>query len=164
MTVRWAQITGIVSALAVGEGYAAVSQEQAKPVAQAKPATQAEQKKPKRLDILAASSNREEATSTTNLKSAVITDEEEGTQFRAEQMKIRDKKGVETMDATGNLIVTDKQADVTGEKVTVYFARSKRLAVVTGNVVIQVKPKSEQKEPKAPNAPVGPMPVVLQDN
>jgi hypothetical protein len=120
--------------------------------------------KDKFLSITAEESVDNEATKTLDAKNAVVTDMEEGTVFKADLIHVNNKKGVQTANATGNMSVTDKQADVTGEKAVVYFARSKRLAVVTGNVVILVKPKKDDAQPAAPAAPsTGPAPVSFQN-
>jgi hypothetical protein len=154
-------IAGVVAAAMVPGGlYAAQSKAPTKAAAQDTGAKQAT-KKPKTIHVAAASAVHVEATKTDDLTNAVITDVEEGTVFRADTMKVDNMASVKTADATGNLLVTDKQADVTGEKVRVYFAKSKRLAVLTGNVVIQVKPKSEQKDPTA--TPVSTMPIAFQN-
>lgn len=162
MTKRRMLVGMAASALAASAIYTAWSQESGKPAAQAAgPAkTAQEAKKPKKLDIKYATFDHDSASDVTDFTDAIMTDVEEGTVFHADKMKVDQKKSIQTAEAVGNLTVTDKQADVTGEKVVIYFAKSKRLAVVTGSVVILVKPKSEQKDP---TAPTGPMPVALQN-
>jgi len=159
-------------------GYSALSQAQntQRPVLKTDPpaaSKQADKKtadtdkgaaKDKFLSITAEESVDNEATKTLDAKNAVVTDLEEGTVFKADLIHVNNKKGVQTANATGNMSVTDKQADVTGEKAVVYFARSKRLAVVTGNVVILVKPKKDDAQPAAPTVPsTGPAPVSFQN-
>jgi lipopolysaccharide export system protein LptA len=140
--------------------YSASSQEPKKPQAAAGQPEKAD-KKPKTLNIRYSAWSHSDSTEISDFKEAVITDVDEGTVFRADKMKVNNKKGIQAADATGNLLVTDKQADVTGENAVIHFAKSKRLVVLTGKVLITVKPKSEQKDPTT--AEVGPAPVVLQD-
>jgi hypothetical protein len=159
-------------------GYSALSQAKnpQKPVLKTDPSVASKQtdkkqadtgqgaSKDKFLSITAEESVDNEATKTLDAKNAVVTDIEEGTVFKADLIHVNNKKGVQTANATGNMSVTDKQADVTGEKAVVYFARSKRLAVVTGNVVILVKPKKDDAQPAAPSTPPsGPAPVSFQN-
>lgn len=63
--------------------------------------------------------------------------------------------------ATGNLKMTDPQADATADVANVYYARAKRLLVMTGNVDILVKPK--KKDQQTPTTPPAPAPVVVKD-
>ncbi|MGC8667371.1 MAG: hypothetical protein ACP5VE_04540 [Chthonomonadales bacterium] len=51
---------------------------------------------------------------------------------------------------TGNLSLKDPQADGTADTAQVFYARSKRLVVLTGRVQITIKPRKEQKEAPAP--------------
>jgi lipopolysaccharide export system protein LptA len=158
MTIRTALAGAIAIAFIPGGIYAA--QTAVKPKSSTKtPSGEQPKKKPKQLSIRAAAMEHVEATNTDDLKNAVITDLEEGTIFRADKVKIDNVASAKTADATGNLQVTDKQADLTGETLKVYFAKAKRLAVVTGSVTILVKPKSEQKDP---TTHVAPMPVTVQ--
>jgi lipopolysaccharide export system protein LptA len=64
--------------------------------------------------------------------------------------------------ATGNLSMTDPEADGTSEKAEVYYAKSKKLLIMTGKVTITVKPKKKTDVP-APKAPARPAAVVLKD-
>jgi lipopolysaccharide export system protein LptA len=69
-----------------------------------------------------------------------------------------------TATATGNMKMTDPQADATSERADVYYKKDTRRLVLTGSVVILVKPKQDnQAGPAAQVAPKGPAPVVLQD-
>jgi lipopolysaccharide export system protein LptA len=101
-----------------------------------------------------------ETDETSDFKKAVITDED--TVFRADTVRVKNKKGIQTADATGDLLVTDPQVDVTGEKAVIYYAKSKRLAVLTGNIHITVKPKKETGPPPASASPA-PAPVAVQN-
>lgn len=61
----------------------------------------------------------------------------------------------ETVDVTGNPRMTDPQADGTCEKAFIEYGKSKKVATLTGNVTIIVKPKKK-------DVPPGPMPVSLE--
>ena len=122
------------------------------------------QKKPRNLDVEYVTFTSDESTHVSVFKTATVRDQEDGTTFRADDIVIKnrpldekpkpgDSGENQIATATGNMSVTDKQADITGEKCVTHFAKSKRLAVVTGNVVIQVKPKKDKDAPAAP-APV----------
>jgi hypothetical protein len=158
MKARFALGSIAACALSTGAVLAARPQEQPRPKAAAAQPAQTD-KKARTLNIRYGSMNHDEASDTTDFKAAVITDVDEGTIFRADSIKVNNKKGAQSAAATGNLLVTDKQADVTGNDAVIYYAKSKRLVVLTKNIVIQVKPKSDQKDPTAQN---GPAPVVLQ--
>jgi lipopolysaccharide export system protein LptA len=55
--------------------------------------------------------------------------------------KVHDKK--KTAEATGNLKMADPQADATGEKAVVYYAKGKKTLTILGSVQITVKPKDK---------------------
>lgn len=123
----------------------------------------------KQLQAVYESFQQDESTYTSFMKKATITDVEEGTVFKADEIKVKnrpakekpapgDKEENQVATATGNMSVVDKQAEITGERCVTYFAKSKRLAVVTGNVVIIVKPKSSKPDAVIPAAPA---PVIV---
>jgi lipopolysaccharide assembly outer membrane protein LptD (OstA) len=111
------------------------------------------------IRVTAEESEIDEATQTTHGTNATVTDLEEGTVFKAADVKVDQRPKFETLVATGSPSITDKQADITGDKAVANFAKSKRILTVTGNVVILVKPK--QKDGAAD--PVTPMNVAVQD-
>ena len=129
------------------------------------------QKKPRNLDVEYVSFTSNESTHVSVFKTATVRDQEDGTVFKADDIVIKnrpldekpkpgDSAENQTATATGNMSVNDKQADITGEKCVTHFAKSKRLAVVTGSVVILVKPKKENNPQVAPAAPA---PVTLNN-
>jgi lipopolysaccharide export system protein LptA len=73
-----------------------------------------------------------------------------------------------TGEATGNLSLNDPQADATGDKILLSYARSKRLLVLSGNVQIILKPKKEAPAHTGPNggqaaSSAGPAPVRVEN-
>lgn len=52
-----------------------------------------------------------------------------------------------TAEASGHLTMTDPKADATGKKVVIYYAKSKKLMVITNGVEITIKPKKEDQTP-----------------
>jgi len=83
-----------------------------------------------------------EKTGLSEYKKAVIVDGD--TTINSDTAQINRK--TKTAFVTGNLRISDPQADVTGEKADVSYAKSKRLAVMTGKVHIILKPKSQKAE------------------
>jgi len=103
--------------------------------------------------IDADSATYSDATGLGEAKKVVATDPDEGTVVRCDLWKWNEKKKI--AEASGNLLVNDPEVDVTGERADVYYARSKRLVVLTGNVRITIKPRKSEEEtsPQRPNAP-----------
>lgn len=56
---------------------------------------------------------------------------------------VRYDRKKQLLDAEGSLVLNDGEHHMTGRKAHVDYARSKRLAVITGDVVIQIKAKSD---------------------
>jgi lipopolysaccharide export system protein LptA len=93
---------------------------------------------------------------------AVTATSDEGTVIVTDVWQWDEK--AKTAKATGNLKMTDPQADATSDQANVFYKRDKRLLVLTGNVVIFVKPKQDSQAASPAGAtPTGPAPVVLQD-
>ncbi len=117
----------------------------------------AEAKKPVPWNIKFESWEHNESTGESEF-SKVLAVSDEGTTMHSDVWKLNEK--TKTAKATGNLQMTDPQADATGKQADVYYAKGKRLLVLTGDVEILVKPKKDKGEPEP--AP-GPAPVTVQD-
>jgi lipopolysaccharide export system protein LptA len=87
-----------------------------------------------------------------------LTDQE--TKVFADHAKWNDKK--KQAESAGNVRMSDPQADATGEKATIFYAKSKKLLVLVGSVQINVKPRDEDQPVTTPKTQ-GPAPVVLKD-
>lgn len=81
---------------------------------------------------------------------------DEGTNILSDTWKWNDK--TKLAHATGNLKMTDPQADATGEAADVEYGKGKRILTLTNNVVILVKPKKDKEAPA-----LTPAPVVVKD-
>ena len=57
------------------------------------------------------------------------------------------------IDADGHLVMDDPKQHVTGDKIHVEDKDKAKVAVMTGNVVIDIKPKEKADDPKAANPP-----------
>lgn len=101
-----------------------------------------------------------ETTGEGEARKVVLVDGE--TQVMADRAKWNTKTKV--LEGTGNLLMTDPQADGTSEKAVVYWDKGKRLAVLTGNVTITVKPRRKDTQPPPGPPPAGPAPVVLEED
>lgn len=80
----------------------------------------------------------------------VVAVSDEGTTMHADHWHLNEK--TKTAVATGNLKMTDPQADATGKQADIDYNKGKRILVLTGNVEILVKPKKDKNAP-APPAP-----------
>ncbi len=129
----------------------------AQPVGKAANAQENKDSKQRKLHIDYDELIADESNSYRDFKKATITDVDEGTVFKSDVLHVVDKPGAgktagpdsQTATATGNLNVDDKQAHIVGDKAVIYFAKSKRIVVVTDNVVIDVKPKKDKDPSKA---------------
>lgn len=113
--------------------------------------------KPKVWTIQAEDFAQNDATGEGEAKQVVATSEE-GTILRADLWKWNDKTKVAR--ASGNLSMSDPQADATADAAEVFYARDKRLIVLTGNVRITLKPKKQEETAAA--APPTPAPVQVE--
>lgn len=143
------------SAAALGHQKAARLARQEAAGAQAKPAGQ---KNSDDIQVDFATFHHNDATGLGEMTMMHLTDQE--TKVFADKASWNDKK--KQAESSGNVKMTDPQADATGEKAFIYYAKSKKLLVLTGNVQINVKPRDEDK-PGAPANPQGAAPVVLKD-
>jgi lipopolysaccharide export system protein LptA len=91
----------------------------------------------------------------------VVAVSDEGTTIRSDNWRLNEKS--KTAVATGNLKMTDPEADATGKKADIDYAKGKRILVLTGDVEILVKPKKDKNQPAEPAPAPGPAPVSLQD-
>jgi lipopolysaccharide export system protein LptA len=119
------------------------------------------------LDISFSSFNHSDATGEGEYTKFVAVDKD--TTVSGDLCKLHDKKKV--AEATGNLKMTDPQADATGDKVLLYYAKGKKILDLIGNVQITVKPKDKSAKsadpaaaPGAQTKPVEPAPVKLDGN
>jgi lipopolysaccharide export system protein LptA len=71
--------------------------------------------------------------------------------FTGDKMRVDDRTGKKTADAEGSIVIDDEKHHVTSEKAHVAYANSKKLAILSGNVVIVIKPDKETAS--APPAP-----------
>lgn len=116
------------------------------------PSSTASPKSPVReLVITFDSADLDEANGLAIYKKAVLIDGD--TILHADELKVHRQQ--KTCDASGNLLITDPQADITGEKATLNYTRSMRTAILTGSVKIILKPRKA--------APT-PAPVSVTDN
>lgn len=76
-------------------------------------------------------------------KKVVATSEEE-TIIRSDLFRWNEKK--KEAKATGNLQMSDPQADATATTADIFYAKAKKLIVLTGNVRIVLKPKRKETE------------------
>lgn len=85
----------------------------------------------------------------------VVATSDEDTVIKADLFTWNDKK--RTARATGNLHMSDDQADGTAEQADIEYARSKKLIVLTGKVVLTLKPRkpASKDQPSAENAANG---------
>jgi len=157
--MRFPTITfGPVAALLLCAG-AIVARPQAKDAAKtaSKPAPKSEDKKPVPWNIQFDSMESNESAGETEFKNVVAVSDE-GTTMHSDNWRLYQKK--KTAVATGNLRMTDPQADATGKQADIDYAKGKRLLVLTGDVEIVVKPK-KAKESAPP--PPGPAPVAVEN-
>jgi hypothetical protein len=117
-----------------------------------KPAA-SEEKRPEFIDITWATLLHNDATGKGQAKQIKVVD---GDTNITGDLGSWDQKG-KTAEAPGHLLMTDPKADATGQKVVIYYKKSRRLLVLTGSVEITVKPKKENP------APGGPKPAALQE-
>jgi hypothetical protein len=113
--------------------------------------------KPKVWTIQAEEFTQNDATGEGEAKQVVATSEE-GTVIRADLWKWNDKTKVAR--ASGNLSMSDPQADATADAAEVFYARDKRLIVLTGSVRITLKPKRQEETAAA--APPTPAPAQVE--
>ncbi len=66
----------------------------------------------------------------------------------------------EILEAEGNIVIDTEKAHITGNKAVVDDSAKKKLAIITENVIIEVKPKKKPEEPAKPDekAPANPTP------
>jgi lipopolysaccharide export system protein LptA len=79
----------------------------------------------------------------------------DGSIIKADIWKWNDKK--KTAEGTGNLSLTDPEADATSDKADIFYHKAKKLMVLTGNVHLTLKPKDKKSD-----TPMQPMPVDVQ--
>jgi hypothetical protein len=113
--------------------------------------------KPKVWTIQAEEFAHNDATGEGEAKQVVATSEE-GTVIRADLWRWNDKTKVAR--ASGNLSMSDPQADATADSAEVFYAKDKKLIVLTGSVRITLKPK--RQEPSASASPPAPAPVQVE--
>jgi lipopolysaccharide assembly outer membrane protein LptD (OstA) len=138
MNVRWLFSVCVILLLCV-LGIRAIPQA-AKPAPAAVPSV-----KPaptRELYIQFISAEEDEKAGLMTYQSAIVKDGDEV--IKADKAVVHLKTKV--IDATGNLNISDPQADATGDSAKVYYARDKRLAVLLGHVRIVLKP---EKKPEA---------------
>src|SRR4051794_8175057 len=122
----------------------------AKPAALKEQSKKPESKKPMPWNIQFASMDRNETTGESEF-AEVVAVSDEGTTMHADKWHLNEK--VKTAVATGNLKMTDPQADATGTQADIDYNKGKRILVLTGDVVILVKPKKPKDAQPPPNAP-----------
>ncbi len=84
----------------------------------------------------------------------VVATSDQDTVLKADLITWNDKRM--TARATGNLTMSDEQADGTADRADIQYAKSKRLLVLTGNVRMVLKPrKGEQPKIDAPRDGAG---------
>lgn len=142
------------TALLALTAYAAWSQDKNAP----KPSAQ--KSAPRTWNIEAAAARFNDATGIGEARQVVVNDPEEGTVLHADLWQWNTK--TKTAKATGGLLLSDPQAEVTGERADIDYARAKRIAVLTGKVRITIKSKRSVEE-APPTAPPAPAPVTLQN-
>jgi lipopolysaccharide export system protein LptA len=113
--------------------------------------------KPTAWNIKAATMNHNDATGEGEFTEVVAVSDEDTT-IHADKWRLNEKK--KTALATGNLKMTDKEADATATQADIDYGKGRRLLVLTGNVEILAKPK---KAATAPEQPVGPAEVSLDN-
>jgi lipopolysaccharide export system protein LptA len=133
-------------------GLSALSQAKiaGKPAALKSEPTKVESKKPVPWNIQFASMDRNETTGESDFADVVAVSDE-GTTMHADKWHLSEK--VKTAVATGNLKMTDPQADATGKQADIDYSKGKRILVLTGNVEILVKPKKAKDAPAPAPAP-----------
>src|SRR5438874_2059000 len=112
--------------LLVASVWAQQKPKQPKQIAQAQPSKQAD-KETDALDITFGSFNHSDATGEGEYTKFVAVDKD--TTVIGDLCKLHDKKKV--AEATGNLKMTDPQADATGDKALVYYAKNKKILLIT---------------------------------
>lgn len=132
------------------------------PAKETKPAAQKEP--PRILHIEAEEATHNDATGLGKASKVTVTVDD--AIMRADVFTWNDK--TKTGEATGNLSLNDPQADATGDKVLLYYAKSKRLMILTGNVQIVLKPKKETPVntgvgSSSAASSVGPAPVKVEN-
>lgn len=152
-----------VGALAVGtvSAFAAWPQAQG-PAKESKPAAQKDP--PRILHIEAEEVTHNDTTGLGRASKVTVTVDD--TVMRADVFTWNDK--ARTGEATGNLSLNDPQADATGDKILLYYAKSRRLMILSGNVQIILKPKEETSANSGAGsgnaAPtIGPAPVKVEN-
>jgi lipopolysaccharide export system protein LptA len=150
-------LSALTFAFLVAGSWAQQKPKQSKQIAQSQPSKQAD-KDTEFLDISCSSFNQSDATGEGEYAKFVAVDKD--TTVIGDLCKLHDKKKV--AEATGNLKITDPQADATGDKALVYYAKSKKLLVITGNVLITVKPKEKSSKPGEPAAASGAQPKPVE--
>lgn len=111
------------------------------------------------VDIKASPIEHNDATGLGQGRNVLVIDGE--TRIRGDEGKWNKK--TKQAEATGNLLLTDPEADGTCEKGEIYWAKSKRLVILTGNVTITVKPKQEKTQQAPEKQPSGPAPIAIQN-
>ena len=103
---------------------------------------------PKKAEIVEVSGEniiQNESTGEGSARNIEIIDDQ--TVIHADQGRWNTKQRVAHM--TGNLSLKDPQADGTADAAQVYYARSKRLVILTGHVQLTIKPRKEQEQPSS---------------
>ncbi len=89
-----------------------------------------------------------------------ITIVDDKTLVQADHGKWDNRPKVQLAETVGNIKMIDPQADATGDKALIYYAKSKKLLILTGGVQITIKPRDEEQT--QPAAAPGPAPVSVQ--
>jgi hypothetical protein len=151
----------LIPALLAPAAYVARSQSGQTPKKSAPPpqnqTTPPAKEKPKVWTIQAEEFTHNDATGEGEARQVVATSEE-GTIIRADLWKWNDKTKVAR--ASGSLSMSDTQADATADSAEVFYAKDKKLIVLTGNVRITLKPKKKEETASAP--PPAPAPVQVE--
>ncbi len=75
----------------------------------------------------------------------VVAVSDQGSIIHADHWKWNDKR--KTAQATGNMNLTDEQADATAETADITYAKRERVMVLSGKVTLLLKPKKSEKLP-----------------
>lgn len=65
------------------------------------------------------------------------------------------REDVETLEAEGKIVIDTEKAHITGNKAVVDDSAKKKIAIITENVIVQVKPKKRAEEPQKPDGKDG---------
>lgn len=106
------------------------------------PSKKPDKEKPEIVSVSGENIIQNEGTGEGSARNIEIVDDQ--TVIHADEGRWNTKQRVARL--TGNLTLKDPQADGSADTALVFYARSKRLLVLTGRVQLTIKPRKEQKE------------------